>query len=172
MIIEGEIENEQKRIEIVIPKIETIGENAFRNVNLSELEIKGTVQKIETAAFYIAERVYEIFSNCKNLNSIIVSQNEDLLNPKPEFPLEEDTIYQKDILWWPNLKKISLPETICESAFYGCSKITEIIFPESLKTIGFGAFWGCTALKRAVIKGNGVCVDKKGYIKRKILEIH
>jgi hypothetical protein len=35
---------------------------------------------------------------------------------------------------------------ICEYAFEGCKSLTNIIIPDSVIEIGFGAFYGCDSL--------------------------
>ncbi len=52
------------------------------------------------------------------------------------------------------LKEIILPDTIKsigESAFYGCSKLDKINFGKSVTSIGFQAFYGCTSLTSITI---------------------
>lgn len=67
LLIEGQIGNEQKQIEIDIPNIDTIGENAFKKIDLCGLEIKGTVQNIEKEAFLDCQKLEQvkIFLNVK-----------------------------------------------------------------------------------------------------------
>lgn len=42
-------------------------------------------------------------------------------------------------------------ENICDNAFYGCTQLTEIRFPESLKTVGSYAFYNCKNLQNVYI---------------------
>ena len=54
----------------------------------------------------------------------------------------------------PNLKKVTLPETITvleDYAFYLCSGLEEINIPEKLKKFGFQTFYGCSSLKEITV---------------------
>ncbi len=48
------------------------------------------------------------------------------------------------------IKSITIPSSIFEigkSAFYGCKKLTDVVFEEGAKSIGEGAFFGCSSLR-------------------------
>lgn len=50
---------------------------------------------------------------------------------------------------WPLIKSIQLPQTLLsigEGAFYSCSSLESLVFPNSLQTIAQDAFNNCTAL--------------------------
>jgi len=57
-----------------------------------------------------------------------------------------------------SITSINIPENVKNIgglAFYHCSSLTSVVFPESLtEYLGAQAFKNCTALKRAVFKGN------------------
>lgn len=45
-------------------------------------------------------------------------------------------------------------ETIYRKAFYSCTSLEKVVFPESVKTIEIGAFTQCESLKEVYFKGN------------------
>ncbi|MBR4318598.1 MAG: leucine-rich repeat domain-containing protein [Oscillospiraceae bacterium] len=54
----------------------------------------------------------------------------------------------------PNLKKVTLPETITvleDYAFYLCSGLEEINIPKKLEKFGFQTFYGCSKLKEVTV---------------------
>ena len=61
--------------------------------------------------------------------------------------------------------KINLPETleiIDESAFANCRFLTEIVIPNSVTNIGFGAFSGCDKIQKMTLPFVGESSDGKG----------
>jgi len=102
----------------------TIGENAFKDTNLSAFNVTSEVEEIGAYAFYNTKLTSLTFaSRTKTLNirSFAFAQN-------------------------PLLETVSLPthtSLIADHAFYACVSLTEISLPEGLKTIGNYAFENC-----------------------------
>ncbi|MCH5306978.1 MAG: leucine-rich repeat protein [Prevotella sp.] len=78
--------------------------------------------------------------------------DEDLANAWTD---EYDVIYSKDkkrlleYPYWslPNYRILGGTEVICDSAFYNCECLHEIIVPASVTSIGWGAFRDCISLR-------------------------
>lgn len=66
-----------------------------------------------------------------------------------------------------SLKSVKIPSTITtieDSAFYNCKKLTNISFPNGLKTIGEYAFWYCTSLKTVSIPSTVKTIKDKAFL--------
>lgn len=121
--------------EIQLPSgITSIGEEAFVGNKFTEIIIPSGVSKLGAGAF----------SGCELLQSISVEENNN------NFSASNGVLYDKvgtTLLLCPGGKEGSytLPRRttkIAESAFKDCKKITELILPSGLTTIGGKAFSG------------------------------
>lgn len=121
--------------EIQLPSgITSIGEEAFAGNKFTEIIIPSGVSKLGAGAF----------SGCELLQSISVEENNN------NFSASNGVLYDKagtTLLLCPGGKEGSytLPRRttkIAESAFKDCKKITELILPSGLTTIGDKAFSG------------------------------
>ena len=121
--------------EIQLPSgITSIGEEAFAGNKFTEIIIPSGVSKLGAGAF----------SGCEILQSISVEENNN------NFSASNGVLYDKagtTLLLCPGGKEGSytLPRRttkIAESAFKDCKKITELILPSGLTTIGGKAFSG------------------------------
>ena len=160
---------------ITIPKnITSIEEKTFYGcTGLTSITIPGNVTKIKKNAFEGCTRLKEIiidsgdevlyinegaFNGCTGLTSIVLNR-EIVCNDKNLFTNLTTLELGPDLEVIPygvftenkNITSISIPQniiTINERAFYGCTKLTSIIFSENsqLTTISDGAFEGCTGL--------------------------
>lgn len=64
------------------------------------------------------------------------------------------------------LEKISFPNGITKigvQSFYGCTALKEVVLPESVTKIGKNAFYGCTALTKVVIPSSVSKIDKSAF---------
>lgn len=121
--------------EIQLPSgITSIGEEAFAGNKFTEIIIPSGVSKLGAGAF----------SGCELLQSISVEENNN------NFSASNGVLYDKvgtTLLLCPGGKEGSytLPRRttkIAESAFKDCKKITELVLPSGLTTIGSKAFSG------------------------------
>lgn len=121
--------------EIQLPSgITSIGEEAFAGNKFTEIIIPSGVSKLGAGAF----------TGCELLQSISVEENNN------NFSASNGVLYDKvgtTLLLCPGGKEGSytLPRRttkIAESAFKDCKKITELILPSGLTTIGGKAFSG------------------------------
>lgn len=147
--------------------IKSIGHSAFRgNENILSIEIPNTVKVIDYAAFdecynltdvKIGSGVQEIHSNpfkgCGSLKSIIVDSQNSIYDSRENcnaIILKETSKLQVGCM------NTIIPNTILSieyGAFEG-SSISSIIIPNSVKTIGFSAFYKCEKLENVTLGEN------------------
>ena len=119
---------------VKIPEgVTSIGNSAFAQTNLTEVEIPKSVKNIERYAFNCCYNLEEVtilggvqstgdhaFAYCTRLKKVIISDGAEII------------------------------ET---SAFYGCSSLTEVTIPKSVTSIEYEAFGDCDALKTVYYGG-------------------
>ena len=133
--------------------VEIIPNSAFKNcLELTEVIIPESVHTIED----------EAFSGCANLKKIIVPESVSIVaNNAFEGCNSLVDIIASDVVKWKINHhafivnaKLDVPdgvEVIPNSAFKDCLELTEVIIPESVRTIGLGAFEGCANLQKITI---------------------
>ena len=137
----------------------SIGDNAFAHSRLTTISIPESVTSIGDKAFWncidmtsaelpksVVSLGRSLFLGCKKLSTISVDSE------NPSYTSIEGILYDKTIstlICYPEGKndtELIIPSTvevICDSTFQNCTKLSNIVFPESLKTIGDYAFYGC-----------------------------
>lgn len=150
--------------EIILPEsITTIGEEAFYNCgSLKQINIGAGVESIGVRAFY----------GCANLNNIDVPQNTEIKDYAFDgtgiVKSKNGVIYIGGTLYkyngtMPQNYTLNINEgtvVVNKYAFQGCSGLTKIIFPNSLKRIETNAFKDCTSLAELTIPNS---LQKIGY---------
>lgn len=90
------------------------------------------------------------FAGCSNIEAFIIQSGNDY------YTVDDGVLFTKDkksIIAYPSAKQGStyiIPntvETIGNGAFYTCYKLTSVVFPNSLNNIGMHAFYHCNNLK-------------------------
>lgn len=133
--------------------ITTIGNNAFKNTDITLIQLPSTLKSIGNTSFFntllididLPNSLESIgswaFGNCKSLNTIVV--------PDTVSFIDEDAFVD-----CTNLTKAILPtnlENISYGIFSDCEKLSEVIMPKNLKRIEKRAFYNCAWLSKLEI---------------------
>lgn len=145
---------------VILPQgLKTIGICAFRYSDVEEIEIPSSVEVIKRGAFShtplksvsLPDGLKSIgsipFAECENLSEIMSSDSNDACKTV------DGVLYTKDgkeLIQYPggregNYTVADGTEVIGYGAFAG-SEVTDVVFPQSLKTIGNMAFFECDKL--------------------------
>ena len=148
-----------------------IGDYAFKNCfNLSNINIPESVTNIGISVFSNCTSLTSItipsgvssigdgaFSNCSGLTDILVLANND------SYSSVDGVLYNKnqtELYYYPSGKNNStytIPNSVTSignSAFSGCSRLTEVTIPNSVTDIGNLAFSNCSSLINISIGNN------------------
>lgn len=168
-----------------------IGERAFYYTKIKSIELSNTVKTIGSYAFYISgsDRL-ESFRFPKDFitggsyifNALphtiywdaINCQNYKISNKTSSDATIIDVVLGEEVEYVPNslcqylskLENINFPnsvKSIGAGAFYGCSSLVDIIFPADLELINSNAFYGCSSLKEIVIPNKVQIIDKYAF---------
>lgn len=181
---ENAFENCSLITEVKIPyNVTNIDKGAFSYSGITSVTIPDNVTVIGSGAFCYCNALKSVtigngvtsidssmFGSCKNLESITIGNGVTSISVEAF----EDTAYynnkknwKDDVLYISNYlikaketisgKYTIKSNTLCigNSAFRECSKLTDIVIPDSVTSIGGGAFYGCSELKSITIP-NGV----------------
>lgn len=164
---------------IVIPDfVSKIDEGAFQNSGLESIALPQNVQYIGDYAFANSKSLQQInmpdalnylgkavFRDCPKLNLIEVPESHPLLAKYNNMLISKDTT---KIFFCPQSVKgvIQLhkkTKVIENSAFYGCSSITKIVFNEKLDSILDSSFYGCSRLKELLFPKGLIYIGERAF---------
>lgn len=144
---------------ITIPeKCVTIGNNAFQNCGITSLHIPARIGSIGEGAFFL----------CSNLEKLTLDQMNN------SFSMDDGILYNKDkttILLYPakshgDKKEFNVPDsitTIGYGAFSGCAHLKSITLPTSLVKIDGCAFFGCSSLTKMYVPDSVLTIGKSAF---------
>ena len=130
---------------ITLPNsITYIGESAFRHSSLNYIEIPGSVREIDE----------EAFDYCVNLTR--VNSNEDGV-----FNIPTGVVSLRGFGFCDGLVTCTLPNTVetFNNTFRNCVNLRSINIPDSVTSLGFQTFRGCTSITSVGPKGSGASVE-------------
>ncbi len=131
-------------------KLEKLGERAFENTSIEEIEIPASLKEAEGDNFFNyyekdgikASIAHGPFYRCYSLKKVTF---EDSVSEIPDFLLA-GAFGLEEIEFNGNIK------TIGQNAFSGCISLKEMEFPETVESIGLEAFMGCIELEKISFK--------------------
>ena len=161
---------------ISIPNsVKDIGEWAFKYcISLSSIDIPNSVKSIGNNAF----------AGCSSLKYISIPESVICLNGNPfcywygeleclsaNFIYEGDVLFNKDkseIISFRNKKIMSyiIPDSVTsigDGAFFNCSSLSSLVIPNSVVSIGDGAFRGCSSLSSLAIPNSVTSIGDSAF---------
>ena len=158
--------------------VTTIGTEAFGNCRgLTSITIPNSVKTIEASAFWGCEGLTNVFlpnsvetieasafGSCENLKSINVAKDNSHYSSENGVLFD---ISKKTLIQYPcGIKgKYVIPNsvtTIGEGAFMYCG-ITDVTIPNNVKTIGAGAFGACKGLANVTIPSSVTMIEYRAF---------
>ena len=158
---------------IIHEGVETIGDNAFCEMVLSDIILPSTINKIGVYAFW----------RCTNLRNVTLPNK---ITQIGQYAFDESGIEKIDIPksmqnlegrvfgFCRNLVDVFIPEgliSIGSGAFCGCSSIIEINLPSSIEIIGSEAFAGCSNLKSINLPEGLYDIGTKAFLNTQLNEV-
>lgn len=141
-------------------QLETLGELAFCNSGIGEIELPRSITDM-------GNRVFERCSNLQRVtfeNGFLLTTlplytflNCAQLKEVPQLPVSMREIGAGAFSGCSSIRQLVLPEgiaTIASSAFSGCSALQYVTLPKSVETIGNLAFDGCSQLEQITINAD------------------
>lgn len=149
-------------------------------INLTEVVLPSTLERISEAAFYgcsslkeitipngISEIGYYAFQNCTSLESIIIPDSVTRIGESAfkacsalkniDFPEHSIDFHQDIFCDCSSLKSITIPEGctyINARMFRGCKALENISIPASVTSMYLSSFWSCNNLKNIYYSGS------------------
>ena len=177
-IIDSEATRKISKV-VISDTLTTIGQNSFRDLNITEVAIPDSVTSIKGWVFkgctglksitipssvtYIGK---ECFMNCTSITSVKFDNSPCSLDEKSfstcknlvniDFGNNLISIGYKAFDCCYALKNVVLPNSvtsISERAFAGCSNFESLTMSDNIQFIGYRAFDGCSKLKTIKYKG-------------------
>ena len=154
--------------------VKVIGDSAFGWCDfLTSINIPNSVTTIGDGAFW----------GCDSLTSITIPSSVvtiignpffywhgNLYNESKAFMYEDHVLFNKNkttlIAYRAKETNYTIPNsvtTIGEGAFSNCNSLTSINIPNSVTTIGESAFWGCTSLTSINIPNNVTTIGNRAF---------
>ncbi len=156
--------------------IRKIGENAFEETDVEEINISDSVTQIDSCAFMDCKKLRKVtlpsqleeievglFSGCEMLEEITIPNTikeikQDAFSKTAirsiKIPDQVKEISTQCFDFCTNLTDVTLSqnlETISKSAFFRCTSLTSILLPDKVKRIEEFAFESCTKLASVVL---------------------
>ena len=161
----------------VIPNsVVRIGDNAFYDMNLSEIIIPSSVTSIGDLAFYYSYNVKKItlprsvvnlginpFSGCYNANIIKVESGNPVYDSRGDCNAIINTKTNELV---SGSKATAIPNTVTsigEKAFNYCHYLDSLVIPTSVVNIAANAFYGCSRMTNVTIPASVKHIDEAAF---------
>ena len=166
---------------IMIPdEVESIGKNAFYNcVELTTVTLPASVNDLGEAVFIYCEKLTEIKVASDSLyfssdRGVLLNKDKTVLVEGPGgftgpyvVPHTVTEILRSAFYECTGLTTVTFPdglETIGDSAFGGCRELTSVIIPKGVTTIGSNVFNGCDAMAAIDVSPDNPNYSSDGYV--------
>ena len=164
--------------ELTLPNsVTSIGDGAFRGCRgLTELTLPNSVTSIGNAAFVDCTGLTELilpnsvtsiresaFSGCSGLEKIAVESGNSCYDSRDNCNSIIDTETNTLIVGCKNSVIPNSVTSIGDSAFSGCSGMTELILPNSVTSIGDFAFLGCRGLTELTLPNSVTSIGNYAF---------
>ena len=135
--------------------IENIGYSAFGDcTSLSSISLPDSISYVGCDAFYNTA----IYNNADNWNNGVLYIGKCLISAAFGYYDEEDNFTATDEVEGNYIIKDGT-KVIADSAFFDCTKLTGITFPDSIEYINASAFHGCSSLTSVAIPNSVKTID-------------
>jgi len=148
------------------------------NSGLSELTLPDSVENIGERAFYgaggkgfvvnMSDKLQKIEKEAFSTSSLVEVSIPYTLTALADGVFKDCTSLIKAEL---NFENSSVMDKIGEDAFYGCSKLSSLILPKNVTTIGKRAFYGTAITRVDIPKGVSLVDDETFYNCKNLVEI-
>ena len=162
----------------IIPNsVTSIGNSAFYGCSgLTSVTIPNSVTYIGISAFErcsgltsvtipnsVTSIGYGAFSGCSGLTSVVVDKNNGTYDSRDNCNAIIDTSTNKLIVGCKNTTIPNSVTSIGYGAFDGCSGLTSVTIPNSVTSIGEAAFYGCSGLTSVTIPNSVTSIGKYAF---------
>ena len=157
--------------------VTSIGESAFVDCSsLTSIPLPNSVTSIGGSAFWgcssltsitipnsVTRIGYYAFENCSSLTSIVVESGNTMYDSRENCNAIIETASNTLIAGGQSTTIPNSVTSIGEGAFYGCSSLTSITIPNSVTSIGEGAFYGCSSLTSITIPNSVTRIGSSAF---------
>ena len=149
----------------VLPDTKTIADYAFgENTFLTKVVLPDGLEKIDNYAFYSTKLLSNItipstvtylgsqsFGRCAALKNITIPASVTDFESAFYMSAIESVVFEEGVT------------EISTKSFESCENLTSVTIPSSVKSIGIGAFYGCTALEKLKIFSTVTTIERGAF---------
>ena len=151
-------------VEVRLPSVSALDQNALRNNAIESLTIPGTVQSIASSAL-AGNRLKTVILEAGE-GAISCSSDNYLLNQPIDSVVYNRPVSSAIFSGCKSLRHLTIGESITEigpSAFSGCIGLTDITIPASVSFIGSQAFQSCSRIKNLSLPESLVTIGSQAF---------
>lgn len=151
-------------VEVRLPSVSALDQNALRNNAIESLTIPGSVQSIASSAL-AGNRLKTVILEAGE-GAISCSSDNYLLNQPIDSVVYNRPVSSAIFSGCKSLRHLTIGESITEigpSAFSGCIGLTDITIPASVSFIGSQAFQSCSRIKNLSLPESLVTIGSQAF---------